>query len=224
MPEELPAVEDFVVIVDEDNREHRTQVRAVEPAVITVLRPADVVAGDPLLIGDQIMVSWPDGDNGVGVVNAQLAAIRREGADRLWDMKILGAPWREQRRGYVRAAASGPVLLTQVVDDSTAPTASGRPRSAAGELLDLSEAAVRCSLPLTEIWASRRSTAVSVSFALDGEEHEIIGRVVTSKLSIQPGAGREVVVLFDQPVPNVDRLREQVFALEQEARRSRGAS
>lgn len=223
MAEPLPAVDAPVVIVGDNNREHRSQVVAVGAGELTLRRPDDIVAGDPFLIGDEMLLTWPDGvegGNGIRVVRARLTAIRRQDDARLWDVATLGDPRREQRRGFIRVAVSGAITLTQIIDDTMA---SLPPRASAGELLDVSEAGLRCAVDLGDVWVSRRNAAVTASFSIGSDGFELTGRVVASKVSTLPGR-REVAVVFDLPIPRVEELRRQVMQLQPVDRRNPAAT
>jgi hypothetical protein len=208
MPEVLPQPGDGVVLKDADQTEHRSSVYASAPELLTVLRPADLVPGAPLLIGAELVVSWSSGTDTVAKVRARIAATRYQGDLLLWDFALLGEPWSEQRRGWTRVQVSGPITVTQVVQEGlTLPGAVEQ-----GELLDLSEVALRCVIAAGAIWASRRSARIRLSFALHEQELELAGRVLTSRLSPGTPSRREVVAQLEPAPWQAEVLRRYLAA------------
>ncbi|MGX7678946.1 PilZ domain-containing protein [Jatrophihabitans sp. DSM 45814] len=202
----LPEVGQSVVLSDEDGGEHRSETRGVSAEQLTVLRPEQLAVGVPLLIGADLTLSWASGDGAVNKVRARIAKMRHDGETRLWDLEPTGEPWREQRRSWVRVPASGPITVTELVDEIR----SLAPRTATGELLDISEVANRCLIDASAIWAARRNARVRATFALGSHEVQLDGRVTASKFSADGADRREVVIQFDQPVPAADTLRRHV--------------
>lgn len=205
----LPEPGATIVIVDEYGREHRSQVTASpDERHHTLVRPDDVAVGDPLLIGDRLTLTWPVGDAAVGMVRARLTAMRREEERQLWDVEITDAAWSAQRRAHVRVEATGPVTISlRSATDDAAPVRSG-----VGELLDISEVALRLHLPVGQVWAGRRGAAVVLNLALDGAEVDLLGHVMSSRVRADDSR-REVVVRFDQPVPDPESLRTHLDGL-----------
>lgn len=204
--EVLPQAGAGVVLQDEDNGEHRSQVHAGAPDLLTVRRPAALQPGVPLLIGAELVVSWSSGDNAVSKVRARIAAIRYEGDLLLWDLALVGEPWQEQRRRWTRVEVTGPVTVTEVV-------AEGRflpPGVEHGELLDVSEVALRCAIAAGAIWASRRNALLRLDFALAGERLRLEGRVLTSRIPAGQSSRREVVAQFEPTPDQAETLRRYV--------------
>lgn len=156
MPEVLPQPGDGVILKDADQGEHRSSVYASTPERLTVLRPADLPLGAPLLVGAELVVSWSSASGTVTKVHARIAATRYQGEVLLWEFALLGEPWSEQRRVWTRVQMSGPITVTQVVQEGL--TLPGEVEH--GELLDLSEVALRCRIAAGAVWASRRSARV----------------------------------------------------------------
>jgi len=201
--EELPGIGAAVVLRDQDGGEYRSQVQERGEGTLSVRRPAVLAPGAPVLIGDQLTVSWAAGDNLVGLVRARIATIRYAEAGLLWELAGLAEPWTEQRRQWVRVPAIGPVVLTERADAIR----SLAPGVAEGELLDVSEVAVRCEVPVAAIWASRRGGAVGVRFELAGEPVEVEGTILASRVPPAAPSRREVVVRFEPPAPVAEVLR-----------------
>jgi len=156
-------------------------------------------------------LAWANGDSAVNRVRARVATMRYDGEDRLWDLEPLCTPWREQRRLWVRVAATGPMTVTEIVDD----VRSVEPKTASGELLDISEIATRYLMEARAIWACRRNARVRASFSLGVDEVELDGRVIASRVSGEDAERREIVMLFDQPVAVAETLRRHVHSRRQ---------
>ncbi len=208
MPDVLPQPGEGVVLKDADRGEHRSSVYASAPELLTVLRPADLPLGAPLLIGAELVVSWSSGAETVGNVHARIAATRYQGEVLLWDCALLGESWSEQRRGWTRVQMSGPITVTQVVQEGL--TLPGGVEH--GELLDLSEVALRCGIAAGAVWASRRSARVRLGIALQEQELELAGRVLSSRLPAGTPGRREVVAQLEPEPWQAEVLRRYVAA------------
>jgi hypothetical protein len=206
----LPGVDAFVVLEDEEQREHHSQVKAVSAQQLTLARPP-VTAGSALLVGAEVTLVWPEGTRAVNKVGARIAAMRRDADAALLDLQVVGEPWREQRRKWVRVPATGLITVTEVVDGAR----SLAPRTAPGDLLDISEVATRCVIDAQAIWACRRNARVRVSFFLGDDEIDLAGQVFTSSVSSRSPNRREIVVRFDEPVPAAETLRRHVLSHEE---------
>ena len=211
MPEVLPQPGDGVVLQDEDGGEHRSSVQAAADGLLTVRRPAALAPGTPLLIGAELLVSWSSGENAVTKLRARITAIRYDGDLLLWDLAPLGEPWREQRRRWARVELTGPITVTEVVEEArTLPSGVEH-----GELLDISEVALRCVISSGAIWASRRNARVRLGFALPGQASEdqpfeLDGRVLTSRIPGGSPDRREVVAQFEAMPEQREALRRYV--------------
>lgn len=208
MPEVLPQAGDRVVLRDEDGGEHRSSVHAAADDSLTVRRPAELAPGVPLLKGAELGVSWASGENAVCRVRARIAAIRYDGDLLLWDLALLGEPLREQRRRWARVELTGPITVTEVVDEVRSLAAGAEH----GELLDISEVALRCVISAGAIWASRRNARVRLSFALPDEALELDGRVLASRIPAGTPSRREVVAQFEPAPEQAEALRRFVAA------------
>jgi hypothetical protein len=193
----LPAVGAQVVIIDGYGRRHTGWAEDFTDRSLTISRLTDLADGDPLLIGDEMTLSWPDGSDAVIQAAARMAAMRRQDGARVWDIELLGEPRRLQRRQHVRAPVTGSVTLTQIPDAATAAAAVARQTT--GNLVDVSEVGLRCSIGATQIWASRRNCRLRAVFAIDGEECVVAGRVLLGQVSAADASQRELVLLFDEP-------------------------
>ena len=213
MSEVLPQVGDTVALQDEDGAEHRSSVQAVASEVLTVRRPVALAPGVPLLIGAELVVSWSLGDNAVSKVRARIAAIRYDGDVLLWDLAPLGEPWSEQRRRWARVELTGPITVTEVADEAR----SLPPGVEHGELLDISEVALRCVISAGAIWASRRNARVRLSFTLPEQgsadsSFVLDGKVLTSRIPAGTPDRREVVAQYEPAPDQLEALRRYIAA------------
>jgi len=208
--ERLPQPGDGVVLHDEDGVEHRSAVHAAAE-LLTVRRPAALAPGTPLLIGAEVLVSWSAGDNAVCKLRSRIDRIRYDGDLLLWDLAPIGEPWQEQRRRWSRAALTGPITVTEVAAEAR----SLPPGVEHGELLDISEVALRCVIPAGAIWASRRGAQVRLSFAfpdqaLPDQACELVGKVLTSRIPKGTPDRREMVAQFEASPEQLESLRRYV--------------
>ena len=206
MSEVLPQSGAGLDLRDEDGGEHRTVVQAVAGELLTVRRPAALAPGVPVLIGAELMASWSSGENAVTKVRARIAAIRYDGDLLLWDLALLGEPWQEQRRRWARVTLTGPITVTEVVDEARSLPAG----SEHGELLDISEVALRCVIPAGAIWASRRNARLRLRFALPDRQFELDGRVLTSRIPAATPDRRELVAQFEASAEQTEAVRRYV--------------
>jgi hypothetical protein len=199
----LPTLATPVVLVDQDGHEHRSQVEAVDGLQLTVTGPAGLISGEPLLVGDALTLRWTQGGADSSAVPARLAAKRSDGPDRrLWDLELVGPVRQEQRRDHERIRVAGPVRFTQLRGALSGVQA----RTATGELLDVSEVGARCSLDAGAVWAARHNAAVQAEFELSDRSLDVTGRVLSSSVSTSDPSRRELVMIFDQRIPDWGEL------------------
>jgi hypothetical protein len=84
------------------------------------------------------------------------------------------------------------------------PSSPAPDRTVMGDLIDVSEVAVRFAVPGVELWAARRTALVQLSFALDGNTFDLDAHVLSGRI-IDDGR-REVVVRFDDPPTALQEL------------------
>jgi hypothetical protein len=225
----LPAVNALVSVRDED-RDYRSRVEDVYGDTVELARPLDLPLGHRFSVGSQLLVSWT-GERGLFVLPTTLTQQKREGVVNLWVVQASGQGWVEQRRAYVRAEVSGPVMLRVLVLEAEA----GEPADAAadvlpeappievrGQLVDLSEAALRCVVPQeSPLGDSDVGTPLHARFGVDGTEFALPGLLQRAAPNALRPELREVVVLFDQPVPQATELRRMVYARQLKERLTR---
>lgn len=161
------------------------------------------------MLEERIQVTWTDADGAI-TVPAKVVDVPLYD-DRAWLVETAGDAWNDQRRQYFRAPLSGSVALR-------------RPDSfdiAVGELVDLSEAGLRCRIGERHRPLAEPGTELVVSVVLgEDEDFQLPGKVLYGRNTSRPDGGLEFVVLFDRPVVQVDRLR---FHIRQAQLRTRPA-
>jgi hypothetical protein len=232
----LPAVNALVSVRDED-RDYRSRVEDVYGDTVVLARPLDLPLGHRFSIGSQLLVSWT-GERGLFVLPTTLIQQQREGVVSLWVVKASGQGWVEQRRAYVRAEVAGPVMLRLVTIEAEAATEQGAalgahsapaahtadepPVEVRGQLVDLSEAALRCVVPQeSPLGDSDVGTLLLARFTVDGIEFALPGVLQRAAPNALRPELREVVVLFEQPVRQATELRRIVYALQLKERLTR---
>jgi hypothetical protein len=205
----LPATNQLITLRADTGQEFGSRVEGAGETMLTVARPLDLPVENDLRVGSRIMTAW-NVENGVWVLPGQLSQTRREGVVPLWDITVIGDPWREQRRSYVRAAVMGTVALR-----GTSETLGGFEASAV--IADLSEASVRCVTTDPALAAhSRTGTSLEISLQVGGSCFELQAEVARVIASDQPSQASELpqwqaVLVFVEPGRAADDLRRIVF-------------
>lgn len=207
-----PDVNDPIVLRDHADREYPSRVEDLGEGLLVVARPHDLPADEEFGRGTDLNVVWADDDGVVTLLPTRLMAAHAEGPLPLWSLAVTGPAVREQRRRFVRVAASGPVTFRSPTDQN---------KAVIGTLVDVSEGAVRCTV------------GAGAADGFMGAENEVIaefrfgtadfaapGRVEFLRPTKHPAELEELVVIFDEKV--ADALRKQVFAQQRRALKMRG--
>lgn len=209
-----------VVLRDESDQVYTTHLDRPLPQAqhislhdeFTVMRPLGIDAADPYQVGDlfDVLVTQP---TGLLVAPVEITNIRSEGHVRLWDLRVVGQPWREQRREFVRVGVFGRVTVrSDLLGADTTPLT--------GYLVDLSEAAMQVSL-----WTPpddprlADGAPVTCDFYAGRTSFTLEGNVLTTR----PAATANetwAVIQFDQSPQQADVLRREVFAVQVRMRRA----
>jgi hypothetical protein len=217
----LPIV-NALVWIRGDDRDYRSRVEDVSEESLVLARPLDLPVGHSFTTGSRLHVSWPS-ERGMTVLPTVLVGQLTEGAVGLWIAEIAGKPWTEQRREYVRVPIVGPVRLTLGKQPNRGTERAGAEAIVLDlQLVDISEAAVRCTAKLDSLLAQAPAhSEVDVHLELGGTPFDIPGRTLKLVPSALVPELCEVVVLFEQPVRQADALRRFVFAQQLKGRASR---
>lgn len=149
------------------------------------------------MIDERVLVTWPDPAGVTCLPSVIVDTPLYE--DRAWLAQAVGEPWNEQRRAYVRAHLTGTVALRRVGSDGL--------DIAVGDLIDLSEAGLRCSISERHASLAEPGTEVTLTLELGEDEFELPGKVLYGRQAARADGRLEFVVIFDRPVIPVERLR-----------------
>ena len=217
-----PSIGDPVVLRDADGLVYSSRVEDVDDDMIAVARPADLRAALEYPEGMELELVWTL-STGIHVLPVELAGTSVDNHIRLWHLAVTGDGWSEQRRDYVRVPVVGRIAL-EPVDDETEPglgAAVDADRTLHGQLVDLSEVATQCAMPVaTDDPRIAVGTPVRCEFGVNGQSFDIRGTVAIVRIGASARDTR-VVVRFDGSRAVADALRKQVFAIQIAMRRER---
>lgn len=195
-----------VELRDQQGSAHRSEVlecHRERPGTLILRPPADLPTDRPFQPGTRLLVSWPE-DGSYWVLPVLLVELRATDGTPLLVAEVDDDAWREERREFVRSSLDATVLIDFEVDgEDGQPGPSGVP----AELIDLSEVALRGVVsPQLRDWFQPH-IPVTVRILLAGEVFEIASSVLLAKPAARLDLGLEVVLLFNRPVPRVEKLR-----------------
>jgi hypothetical protein len=196
---DVPSDGTAVVLRNQQGSAYRSQVVRSQPGMLFLQPPADLPATGAALPGTRLLVTWPN-SNSLWVLPVMLLGTSPTDQAGLLPAQIQGTAWREERRQYARANLDATVAI--VYDGG-----QGQPIEAAGELIDLSEAALRGVVPPEHQALCRPRLPVLARVLMPGDCFEMAGYVLLGKPAARLDLGLEVVVLFHRPVPRVEELR-----------------
>lgn len=177
---------------------YRSEVTHAQPGILYLQSPPDLPATATLPVGTRLLVAWPN-HNSLWVLPVVVLSVRDSDGG-LITVQVEGTAWREERRRYPRTNLDA--TLSVGYD-----RADGQSVEVSGELIDLSEAAMRCLVPQEHQALRQPQTPVRVRIGLAADTFDISGYVLQGKATARQDLGLEVVVLFHRPVPRVEDLR-----------------
>jgi PilZ domain len=201
----LPNRGSTIVLRTQSGEAHRGQVVGNSPGQVAFELEDDY--DRTFMIDERVLVTWPD-PLGVTCLPSVIVDTPLY-EDRAWLAQAVGEAWNEQRRAYVRAALTGTVALRRVGDDGL--------NIAVGDLIDLSEAGLRCSISERHAALAEPGTEVTLTLELEQDEFELPGKVLYGRHTARSDGRLEFVVIFDRPVVQVDRLRFHIKRSERKA-------
>lgn len=145
-------------------------------------------------------VAWADSsDDAVMVLPTRILAVHGDERE-LWSLVVTGPATIGQRRRFERVDATGPVELR--------PAAGNDAAAVTGALIDISEAALHCSVETgsADAFLTDRNQVVA-AFRLGTSDFAIPGRVEFARGTKRPMETEELVVVFDEPVADAEALR-----------------
>jgi len=212
--EQHPNINDPVVLRDHADREYRSRVEDLGVDLLVVARPHDLPRDEAFDPGTELSVAWADSEGGIKVLPTRLLAAHTEGTLRLWSLVVTGPAATQQRRRFVRVPASGPVALRPADEEADV---------VKGNLIDVSEGAVRCTVGAGAADGFLTgSNQVVAEFRFGASDFAVPGRVEFLRPTAHPAQFEDLVVVFDEPVADADALRKQVFAQQVRTLRARG--
>ena len=210
----MPAIHRLVTITDQDGREYRSRVEDVGDGMLTLARPLTLPLEHEFQLGQPLLASWPDPD-GLTVATVRLTGTRTREHLGLWVTAVLELH-RQQRRQFVRVPALGPIELMAVG------TESGQPfPHVAGQLLDVSEAGLRCVLRSSDADLLAGAPDLLAGFALAGTRFTMPAAMLRIEPSRKDDQLTECVLTFEVDERESAELRRLVFAEQLRLRRTR---
>jgi hypothetical protein len=190
------------------------------PAVVLSATPQRLVL-NAAAGAEDLELSWTY-PGGVAVLTGRVQLPGRERCT----VTPTGGARTEQRRAYFRVAVGRPMTVLPMTLRVATSAEVNAP--VAGHLVDVSEAGLRCWLPVRSPLPV--GTRVLSRFTLAGTEFAVPGRVF-AQTAAQPSAGPgrpaqaapTTVIRFEQAGRDADALRGRVFAAELAARREPAA-
>lgn len=195
----IPGPTTAVVLRDQHGGLYRSEVLQSRHNQLVLSQPTDQT-GRELAPGTRLLVTWPD-DRSLLVLPVVLVDRHEDGGVETLITSVDGASWREERREYARSAIAASLRIYYRDENA------GDITEAAGELIDLSEVALRCVVSAADQALCRPRTPVSAEIEVGSDLFEVPGHVLLGKQTDREDAGLELVVLFERPVPRVEELR-----------------
>lgn len=199
---DVPADGTAVVLRDQQGRAYRSEVARSQPGVLFLQPPRDLPATGAFALGTRLLVAWPD-QTSLWVLPVMLLSVATSGEVGMLAVQVQGTAWREERRRYARTNLDASLSIGYAGAD-------GHDEQTSGELIDLSEVALRGVVPPEHQALCRPRTPVRVRIGLADDSFEIGGYVLLGKPAARVDLGLEVVVLFHRPVARVEDLRRLV--------------
>lgn len=211
----MPAVHRLVTITDSDGREYRSRVEDVGDGLLVFARPLTLPVEHEFAVGQPLLASWPDPE-GLTLATVTLIETRVREHLGLWVTEVEDLR-RQQRRQYVRVPAPGPIELRPLE-----PTSDGG--SVTGQLLDVSEAALRCALRIADAEAVTNAPGRLAGFVLAETSFSVPATLLRTEPSRKDDQLAECVLTFDIDEREAAELRRRVFAEQLRLRRARTAA
>lgn len=213
----LPSTGTPVMLRGAADELYGSRIEGYDRDLITVVKPTGISAAHPPPPHAPFEVLWTAPD-GLYALPVTLAGHRADQHVLLWNLRVAGMPWRQQRRAYVRVPTFGRITVTRALGDGT-PEPAIEPAQWHGHLIDISEAALQCSITVPDGAAELPDgTPLIAEFTFNGEAFCVVGMVYLQR---RTGSGSEmlVVIRFETTEAQAQALRRQVFAIQVDMRR-----
>jgi len=192
----LPEPGSAVVLRDPDGGEHLSSIISHHVSTVLIGAPTNLPDAPS---GTRLLVTW-EADNLQWCAPAVIHSKDSDGAT--WELVMSEDPWQEERRRYPRRIYNATIDLGYEVD--------GLEYHADAKMIELSEAALRCAVREEHNALTVGTTPLSIVIIIEGDVFELTGYVLTGRPSLKENDRLEVVVLFERPVPGVERLRKHL--------------
>ena len=209
----MPGVHRLVTITDLDGREFCSRVEDVGDGTLLLARPLTLPLEHQFEIGQPLLVSWPDPE---GLTLATVTLLETQAREHLglWLTAVTDLR-RQQRRQFVRVRALGPIELVAPAGNPGEPFPH-----VAGHLLDVSEAALRCTLRTTDAEALLSRPGLVASFELAEVRFTVPVTMLRTEPSRKDDQSTDCVLTFDIDDRDASELRRRVFAEQLRLRRA----
>ncbi|GAT65004.1 hypothetical protein PS9374_00636 [Planomonospora sphaerica] len=194
----LPLPKSALYVCVDDDTGHRSRLEAITADTIVIAAPADAKKLVAAEVGSHLTVSWINEDGRV-VLPVLLERITTGPAER-WHLRPLGEPRQAGRRRHERGGGGEKMRISTLTAQPAVTFNS--------TLLDLSEKALRCWAPASDI-AVGEELHVQVMLSTGVLSH--IGKVTIVR-EAPDGIGQHIVVSFHSlPAPTVQIIRRYLF-------------
>ncbi|MGI8666385.1 MAG: PilZ domain-containing protein [Jatrophihabitans sp.] len=208
-----------MTIADLEGRAFRSRIEDVAGDCLVLARPLNLPVEHEFGIGETVLLSWPD-PGGITSATTELIESTLRGPLGLWTVRVIGDYRREQRRRFVRVPLAGPVRLVPVVGEGEAAGSAGPAGPAclagsvpvAGQLLDISEAALRCAVRADAVGGLTIEAEALVDFTLAHQDFSFTATVMKLQPDRRDQEAIEVVLVFEIGEEQAALLRRAVFA------------
>jgi c-di-GMP-binding flagellar brake protein YcgR len=169
---------------------------------LVVAAPLDLADDQGAEVGERLTIAW-EAPNGPRQLPCDLLHVLTRELPH-WQVRPAGPVRTEQRRRHVRVLSTDPVTIVR--DRQALP----------GDLVDLSEGGMRCTLHDAETVIGV-GDSVSAIWRIEGREHDLRARVV--RVVVTPDTPRTVSLAFlDLTQTQEDELRRHVYTEQTRAR------
>jgi hypothetical protein len=196
----------LVTLTDQLGRQFRSRIEDLDDDTLVLARPLDLPVEHAFGIGAPVLLSWPD-RAGIVTVDTELVESQLPGRLGCWLVRVLGPYLIQQRRQFVRVPVAGLARLSFPEGGSSRP----RPPLAA-RLMHVSEAALRCALPLDDAAGIGLHDQALVTFTMATSTFEFEASVLKLEPAARDKAVIELVLAFRIEESQAAALRRLVFA------------
>ena len=201
-----PRVNYLVTLTDQLGRQFRSRIEDVGDGTLVLARPLNLPVEHAFGVGAPVLLSWPD-RTGIVTVDTELVESQLPGRLGCWLVRVLGPYLIQQRRQFVRVPVAGLARLNLIDADS------GRLRDPiTARLMHVSEAALRCALPLDAAAGISLHDQAVVAFTMGTSAFQLDASVLKLEPAARDKTVVELVLAFQIDESQAASLRRLVFA------------